>query len=182
MKVKDMVITAVFAAIICMVSPFTIPIGPIPLSLATLAIYIAASTLNWKFGTLSVVVYVAIGAIGLPVFSNFGAGIQRLVGPTGGFIIGYILCALVIGLILKKHSIKKWLYPVAMVIGTIVLYACGTAWFMFSLDYTLVSALMVTTVPFLIGDVIKIVLASVIAPRLRMILSNNETKRKKPPE
>jgi biotin transport system substrate-specific component len=109
MKIRNMVFTAVFAAVLCVVSPLTIPIGPIPLSLATFAIYLAASTLDWKYGTLSVVVYVALGLVGLPVFSRFEGGIQKLVGPSGGFIAGYILMALAAGLILSRYPRKRWL-------------------------------------------------------------------------
>lgn len=170
MKIRNMVFTALFAAIICVISPFKIPIGEVPITLATFAIYIAASVLNWKYGTLAVIIYILIGMVGLPVFSGFVGGVQRLVGPTGGFLIGYIPCALIIGLIVDKSESKKWLYPVAMVAGTAVLYACGTAWFMISLKYSLIAALMACVVPFLIFDAVKIILASVIAPRMRMML------------
>ena len=80
MSIRNMVFAALFAAVICAVSPFTIPIGPIPLSLATLAIYFAASTINWKFGTMSVVLYLLIGLVGVPVFSNFSGGVPKFVG------------------------------------------------------------------------------------------------------
>ncbi len=170
MKIKNMVFTALIAAVLCAVSPFTIPVGPIPLSLTTLVIYLAALTLNWKYGTLAVVIYLLIGIVGLPVFSGFHGGAQWLVGPTGGFLIGYIPCALIVGLIINIHENKKWLYPVSMVLGTAVLYTCGTVWIMMSLKYTLAAALMACVVPFLIGDAVKIVLASVIAPILRKAL------------
>lgn len=175
MKIRNMVFAALFAAVLCAVAPFTIPIGPIPLSLATLVIYLAASTLNWKYGTLAVVLYVLIGTVGLPVFSGPSGGVQKLVGPTGGFIIGYILCALVIGLIIDRLESKKWAYPAAMVLGTAVLYALGTAWFMVLMDATLVKALTLCVLPFLIGDAVKIVLASVIAPVLRKALKKQRS-------
>ncbi|MEL4105716.1 biotin transporter BioY [Oscillospiraceae bacterium WX1] len=170
MSIRNMVFTALIAALICVASPFVIPIGPIPLSLATLAIYLAASVLNWKYGTLAVIVYILIGAVGLPVFSGFTGGVQKLVGVTGGFIIGYIPCALVIGLLVDKFELKKWKYPVAMVLGTIVLYACGTAWFIHVTGAPFQKALTLCVLPFLIGDAIKIALASLIAPVLRKTL------------
>jgi biotin transport system substrate-specific component len=170
MTTKKMVFTALFAALICVMALFNIPIGPVPISLATFAIYIAASVIDWKHGTLAVLVYIAIGLIGVPVFSGITGGIQKLVGPTGGFLVGYIVCALVTGLIVDKYEEKKWIYPVAMVAGTALLYACGTAWYMVSLKQTLAAALMTCVVPFLIGDAVKIVLASVISPRIRKLL------------
>ncbi len=174
MKIENMVFTALFAAIICIASPFTIPIGPVPLSLATLAIYIAASVLNWKYGTLAVILYILIGMVGLPVFSGFSGGVQKLVGPTGGFIIGYIPCALIIGLIVDKFELKKWAYPVSMVLGSILLYLCGTAWFIVVTKMTLAKTLMLCVVPFLIGDAVKIILASVISPILRKTLNKQK--------
>lgn len=172
MKIRNMVFTALFAAVICAAAPFVIMLlfSPVPLSLATFVIYIAAASINWKTGTLAVVLYLLIGMIGLPVFSGFTGGVQKLVGPTGGFLIGYIPCALVIGLLVDRFENKKWLYPVSMVLGTAVLYAFGTVWFMVSLKYTLAAALVACVVPFLLGDAVKIVLASVIAPALRKLL------------
>lgn len=177
MKIREMVFTALFAAIICVVSPFIIllPFSPVPLSLATFAIYIAAASMNWKTGTLAVALYLLIGMIGLPVFSGFTGGVQKLVGPTGGFLIGYIPCAFIIGRIIDKFERKTWLYPVSMVLGTSVLYACGTVWFIISMKYTLAAALMACVVPFLIGDAVKIILASVIAPVLRKVLKKQGT-------
>lgn len=170
MKLKDLVFTALFAAIICVLAPFVIPVGPIPLSLATFAIYIAASVIDWKYGTLAVIVYILIGTAGLPVFSGFSGGVMKIAGPTGGYIVGYIVCALVIGLIVDRNEKKKWVYPVAMIVGTALLYACGTARFINLTGTTLTGALTVCVIPFLIGDAIKIILASVIAPKLRTML------------
>jgi biotin transport system substrate-specific component len=170
MKLRNMIFSALFAAVLCAVAPFSIPIGPIPLSLATFVIYIAAATINWKYGTLAVVLYVLMGLIGLPVFAGPSGGIQKLVGPTGGFIIGYILCALVIGLIVDRFETKRWAYPVAMLLGTVVLYALGTTWFIVLMKVTLAKALMSCVVFFLPGDAAKIILASVIAPILRKAL------------
>ena len=131
MKLRNMIFTALFAAIICVLSPIPLPpiFGMIPLTLGTLAIYLTASSLNWKSGTLAVCLYILIGLVGLPVFSNFGAGVPRLIGPTGGFLIGYIPMAFIIGFVIDKAEMKRWVYPVAMVLGTIPLYALGTVWY-----------------------------------------------------
>ena len=175
MTTRDKVFTAVFAAVLCAVSPFVIWIGPVPLSLATFAVYLAASVLYWKYGALSVVLYVALGLIGLPVFSGFTSGLPKLVGPTGGFLVGYIAMALVIGLIVTRNAHKKWIYPVAMALGTVVLYVCGLAWFMYSTGSTLPASLMACVVPFLPGDAVKIILASIIVPRLRTVVDKQTT-------
>lgn len=178
MKTRNMILTAFFAGIICVMALLSsvIPIlfGPIPLSLAIFGVYVTASSLNWKNGTLAVIVYILIGLVGIPVFSNFGAGVPKLIGPTGGFIIGYIPCALVIGIIVDRLESKKWAYPVAMVLGTIVLYVCGALWFAVSQNVTLVKALAVCVVPFLIFDAAKIVVASVVSPILRKALKKQK--------
>jgi biotin transport system substrate-specific component len=167
MKTKNLVMTALFAAVLCVAAPFTLPIGPIPLSLATLVIYVAASVLDWKLATLALLVYILLGAVGLPVFSNMTGGFQKIAGVTGGFIVGYLPCAMAVGLMIKGLRARRWSYPVAMLLGTALLYACGTAWFTVAAHTTVSKAVMTCVVPFLPGDAIKIVVASALAPMLR---------------
>lgn len=166
-----MALTALFAAVLCAAAPFSIFIGPVPLSLATLMIYLAAGALDWKSGAVSVVLYVLLGMIGLPVFSGFEGGFQKIVGVTGGFIIGYIVCALGTGLVIALFRGKLWAYALGMVIGTILLYTCGTAWFMFQTRTALPASLALCVTPFLPGDAVKIVIACIAAPKLRVALS-----------
>ena len=169
-----MVYTALFTAVICAVAPFSISIGPIPLSFATLAIYLAAVSLDWKYSVLSVVVYVALGAIGLPVFSNFEGGFYKIAGVTGGFIIGYIPLALATGLSAHASGKNRWIQLSGMVIGTVMLYTCGVMWFMLQMKVSLVAAIMTCVSPFLVGDSIKIAFAWIITPQLRKALSRNK--------
>ena len=166
MKTKDMVTVGVFAAMICVFAPFSVPVGPIPVSLASFAVYIAA-TLGTKKGTAAVMIYILLGACGLPVFSGFSGGIAKLVGVTGGYIIGYIFCAIISGIIVERFGRKKVVYPVAFIVGTIILYALGTAWFMIQSGNGLYESLMACVIPFLIGDAVKIAAASVVVYRLR---------------
>jgi len=165
-----MVFSALFAAVLCAVAPFAINIGPIPLTFATLVIYLAAGTLDWKLGALSVALYVTMGAVGVPVFSNFQGGLHRIVGATGGFIVGYIPCALAIGIIIKIFQYRILAYALGMAIGTILLYTCGTAWFMLQSGNPLAASVAMCVTPFLPGDAIKIIFACVIAPQLRKAL------------
>jgi len=163
---RDLVVTAIFAAALCVVSPFTIPIGPVPISLATLMIYITAGVLGAQKATVAVALYVALGAFGLPVFTNFGGGLPKIVGATGGYIVGYVPLALLCGLptSLAPKKFFNVLFPVAAVVGTAVLYALGTAWFVFSTGNTLAFALSVCVVPFIAGDLAKIVVAQLVSP------------------
>lgn len=169
---KTIAFTALLAAVICAVSPWTIPLGPIPLSLASLGVYLAACVLDCKHGVAAVVAYVVIGGVGLPVFSGARGGFGALVGPTGGYIIGYIVLALAEGLIIDFFAKEKRirLYPVAMVAGTALLYALGTGWYMAQTGVELLPALAVCVLPFLAGDAVKIVAATAVGFPVRRAL------------
>ena len=162
------------AAFICVAGPFTVPVGPIPLSLATFAVYLAGAVLGWKRGTAAVALYLLIGLIGVPVFSGFTGGFQKLAGVTGGYLVGYLFCALITGLGTgdsdqpgKKTVI---LSALRMIAGTVVLYAFGTAWFVIQTGKTLGAALALCVLPFLIGDAVKITAAALIAAPVRRAL------------
>lgn len=186
--VRNMAFIAVMAALICVAAPFAVPMpGLVPISLATFAVYLAGGLLGAKKGTIAVLIYVLLGAVGLPVFSGGAGGFAKLLGVTGGYIIGYIPCALLSGLFVdlffRKKSLKNltgnvtqrilgwinviWAVPVGMILGTLACYVFGTAWFMIATGTPLASALMACVVPFLIGDAIKIVCASAITIALR---------------
>lgn len=118
-------------------------------------------------GVIAVLIYIVLGACGVPVFSGFKAGAQVLAGATGGYIVGYVFLALIEGVIIDKFEDKKFVYPLAMVLGTAVLYAFGTAWFIAIMKTTFVAALLTCVVPFLVGDALKIAAATAISLPLR---------------
>ena len=169
MKTRDMTIIAVMAALICVAGPLSISIGPIPLSLASFAVYMAGAVLGAKKGTLAVGIYLLLGLVGLPVFSGFSGGFQKLIGVTGGYLVGYLPCALLTGLGTGPNAPKLKL-PAFMVLGTVALYLIGTAWFMIQTKNPLGSALGMCVIPFLPGDAIKIVAASLLAQPIRKAL------------
>ena len=158
--------TAVMAAVTCVLAPMSIPIGPVPISLTNLAIYIALYLLGWKLGTLSCVVYLLIGILGVPVFSGFTGGLGKLLGPTGGYIIGFLPMAVIGGLFLKRFQ-HRGLHCFGLALGTIVCYLLGTAWFCFSMKTSVAAALGQAVFPFIPFDAAKIVLAAGIGPLLR---------------
>ena len=170
-----MVFMAIFAALICIAGPvaLTIPGTVIPITLCTFAIYLAGAMLGGKRGTISVVVYIMLGTVGLPVFSNFMGGFAKLLGPTGGYIVGYVPLVLLTGIFAEMSSAtkKRWLMPVGMVLGTVVMYALGTAWFMVLTGKNLAAALGMCVLPYLIGDSIKMVLTTAVAVPLRARLN-----------
>jgi biotin transport system substrate-specific component len=168
-KIHAMCIIAVFTALMCVLSPLSIPLEPVSITLATLVVYLIGAVFSWKISLPIILIYLLLGMVGMPVFSKFQGGIQVLVGPTGGFLIGYIPCLLFESLLLGKTKKRLWAYPLAMLGGTIFLYACGLAWFLIygKGNYDFAKAMMVCVVPFLPGDAIKIALASFAGYRLR---------------
>ena len=113
----QMAVTAVMAAVLCVLGPLTVPIGAIPISLANFVICLTAWLLGPKFGTLSVAVYLCIGLIGVPVFSGYGAGLAKLAGPTGGYLVGYLLLALIGGLFIEKSNGNPVVSGIGLVLG-----------------------------------------------------------------
>ena len=162
---ERMVLGALFAALTAVCAQVIIPVGTIPVSLSLLPVLLCGALLRPWDAAAAMAAYVLMGLIGLPVFSNLEGGAGKLFGPTGGYIIGYILCALLIGLILKK----KRSFPrtvLAMSCGVLICYVFGTAWFCVSTGQEPLSALTVCVLPFLPFDAGKIALAAVISQRL----------------
>ena len=158
---------ALMAAVLCVVGPFTIPIGPVPVSLAPLVILLSVYILGTKNGTLSLLIYLLIGAVGVPVFSGFTGGLGKLAGPTGGYFIGYILMALIAGWFIHRFYDKVVIQFLGMVLGLAVLYAFGTAWLAFSAGMSFGAALAAGVLPFIIFDLIKIIIAIALGRTVR---------------
>ena len=178
MKTKDIAFIGIMAALLCIAGPLSVPVGPVPLSLASFAVYLAGAVLGWKKGTAAVAIYLLIGLAGVPVFSGFSGGFPKLAGVTGGYLIGYLFCAAVTGLSVRKPlpdgrrraAVRMGLFMAA---GTVVLYAFGTAWFVIQTGRTLGAALGLCVLPFLPGDTVKIAAAVLAAGPIRSALKNS---------
>lgn len=174
--ILDMVYAAVFTAIIAVLAQISIPLGIIvPFTLQTLGVFIASAMLGWKRGTLSVILYVLLGIIGLPVFAGFSGGAAVLFGATGGYIIGFIFTALAVGFMTDKLGRKLWVLAVSMVVGLLLCYIFGTAWFIILYNMQgkamdIITALGYCVFPFLIADGLKIIVAAVLVNRLDKII------------
>ena len=130
------------------------------------AIYLSLYLLGWKRGTVSYLVYVLIGAVGVPVFSGFTGGLGKLAGATGGYIVGFIPMAVIAGLVIDRYR-NRGLQLAGMIVGTAVCYAFGTAWFCFVMDSTPMAALSLCVIPFIPGDLVKMLLAMWVGPMIR---------------
>ena len=169
-KTYDIVYIAVFAVIMAICSWISIP-AAVPFTLQTFGVFIAVGVLGGKRGSLSVLVFILLGAIGIPVFANFSGGIGVLAGPTGGYIIGFLFSALLMWTMEKLPGKKSVMQIVSMIAGLIVCYAFGTVWFVIvygrmngPIGFT--AALASCVVPFIIPDIIKIALAYVLSRKL----------------
>lgn len=163
----QLVYCALFAALIAVLAQLSLPIGPVPISLATFGIMLCGLLLGWKYGAVAVGVYILLGLVGVPVFAGFRSGAATLAGATGGYIVGYLPCAMISGL--SIHALQKDYLGrcLLMEIGTVVCYALGTAWFMHVTGNTWWASMGICVAPFLPGDAAKILLAAFLAPRLR---------------
>nr|WP_312577673.1 biotin transporter BioY [Sedimentibacter sp.] len=168
-KIINLTLIGLMAAVTCILGPLTIiiPISPIPISFTNLAIYLTVILLGGKKGTICYLVYLLIGFVGLPVFSNFTSGPAKLLGPTGGYLIGFIFMAVISGFFVDKFPGKIYMYILGMVLGTIVTYALGTVWLAYQANMTFVQALFAGVIPYIIGDIVKIIIATVLGSTIK---------------
>ena len=170
------------AALQCIISPFAIafPISPVPMSLATLMLYLSVYILGKKHATISCGIYLLIGLVGLPVFSGFTGGAGKLFGPTGGYLIGYLALTWIGGWCVEKWSsvsgnaggsgtsrLNFLLQMLGLVLGTAVCYLFGTLWLAYQAGMDFLAALSVGVLPFIIGDVVKIVVGVAVGNLVR---------------
>lgn len=168
---KQMTGIAIMTALCCILGPFTVSVGPVPVSLSTLAIFLCVYALGMRDGTIAVGLYILLGLFGLPVFSGFSGGVAKVMGPTGGYIVGYLFLAVISGFFIDSVPVKKvYLHLVGMLCGEAVLYVFGTAWFIFLMRMPLSQALMLCVVPFIPFDLVKMVLATVLGVGVRTAL------------
>lgn len=167
-RTKQMVLIALMTAVTCVLGPLSIPLpfSPVPISLTNFAIFLAIFVLGMKNGTISFIIYLLLGAVGVPVFSSFRGGLQVLAGPTGGYLIGFIFLALIMGFALDHFDRKLVPTIIGMIIGMAVCYAFGTVWLAKLLSLSFKEGLMMGVIPYLPGDAAKIIIAAIVGPKL----------------
>ena len=173
LQAKQLAVCALFAALTAVCSQIQIPLPAIPINLALFAVHLCAALLAPRYAALSMAAYILLGAVGVPVFSGFRGGLDALLGPTGGYILGFLATAPITGLMMGDGKLRR-LIP-AMVLGLLACYVFGTAWFM--VVYTrntgaigLWTALGWCVFPFILPDAAKMALAALVARRLKPIL------------
>ena len=170
-KTRDLVYIAICISLICICSWITIP-GTIPFTLQTFAIFVTLGLLGWRRGLFSILIYIILGIIGLPVFSSFNSGIGVILGPTGGYIIGFLFSSFLYFLLekfIKNENIKLIL---GFILSLILCYLIGTIWFYYvygsNIEYmSFYNVMMICVIPFIIPDLLKILLAFVVVKNVK---------------
>lgn len=168
-KIHTITECALFSAIICVLSPFVIPLGPIPFSLSLFAVMFTAMVLPCKKATASVIVYILAGASGVPVFSGFQGGVNILLGPTGGYIWSYVIVVTVISLSGKMHLSWRLVFSF---VSLVICYLCGTAQYAIVTETESIwTSLIICVIPFIPLDIIKTAFAVFLGGRVKNILA-----------
>lgn len=175
-NVKNITQIALLTAVLCVLSPLTIylPISPVPIALGNFVIYIFAILLGTKKSFMGVIIFILLGAVGLPVFSQGQGGFAYLVGPTGGYLFGYLFCSLGTSIgenignrVSDNKVIRTAILVLGMVIGTILCYLLGTIWLSYLNNLDFDKALAAGVIPFIPGDTAKIIIAIILTTPLK---------------
>lgn len=171
-RLRRWLFCALFAALTAICSQIQIPLPMVPINLALFAVHLCGALLGPRDGALSLTIYICLGAIGAPVFVGFMGGFGVLLGKTGGYAVGYILCAAIVGLLCQRWSSFP-LQCAGMALGVGACYTFGTIWFMVVTHLDLWTSLVYCVWPFLPGDAVKILLAAWVTRRLKPIFLQN---------
>lgn len=159
-KLRMMIVTALFSAIIGVLAQITIPLPLVPITGQTLAIGLAATILGSRYGSFSVILYLIIGSSGVPVFAEFSGGFSKLVGPTGGYLVGFLPTAFFIGWFMEKTSFNFKNAVIANSIGMLITLTFGTVWLKVAANLSWTAALAGGFTPFIVVGLIKASFAS----------------------
>ena len=167
-RTRQITLIGLMTAITCILAPLSIPLpfSPVPISLTNLVIFISVFILGMKDATISFLIYLLLGSVGLPVFASFHAGLSVLAGPTGGYLIGFIFLALIQGFAMKYFDRKLIPTIIGMLIGMAVCYIFGTVWLAKLMSLSFKEGLFMGVIPYLPGDAVKIIIAVIVGPKL----------------
>lgn len=174
LNTRELTIIGLMTAVMCVLGPIAmpIPISPVPISFGNLAIFLALYVLGMKQGFIGYLVYFFLGLAGLPVFSGFSGGIGKALGPTGGYLIGFFFMAVIAGFFIDRWHGQKLMSITGMILGALVCNIFGTIWLSYQLGISFMAGLGVGVLPYIPGDLIKIICASIIGPTLRKAVRN----------
>ncbi|WP_295822445.1 biotin transporter BioY [uncultured Deinococcus sp.] len=163
---RDLALVVGGAVLIALIAQVEIPLKPVPVTLQTLGVLLVGAALGWKRGTASLGTYLGAGIIGLPVFAGGGAGLAKLAGPSGGYLIGFVLAAGLVGFLVQRFALDRRVLgtALAMLAGTALIYAVGLPWLAATTGLRGAALLNAGLTPFLLGDTLKLGLAALLLP------------------
>lgn len=172
-KGKELALIGLMSSMLCIVGPLSVPLpfSPVPISLTNLAIYISLYILGMKRGCVSYLIYLLIGFTGVPVFSAFTGGPGKLLGPTGGYLVGFIMMAWIGGFCIDRWPARPLRCFLGLAAGTCVCYLFGTLWLAIQAELTFAQALVSGVIPFIAGDILKIFFAMAVGPAVQRRLT-----------
>lgn len=141
--------------------------SPVPLTLQTLFVLLSGALLGSNLGTISQLSYVLLGVLGLPIFTGAGSGIFYLFGPTGGYLLGFVLAALFVGRFIKQSQDNLFSTFILLCLGDLIILGLGILWLKILFDYTLAKLLFIGFIPFIPGDLLKALIASTLYLKLK---------------
>jgi len=170
-KLRWMVLASLMAALTAVGAYIHVPIGPVPIVLSTLFVLLSGLLLGSRWGLASMALYLFVGAIGMPVFSGGRGGFAHFLGPTGGYLFGYLLASLLTGMISERSHGNFFWEIIAVIIGSLAIYGLGVPWLKTVTQMSWPKAVIVGMVPFLIGDAVKASIALILARAVRPVLN-----------
>lgn len=175
-QLRPIVLSSLMAGLMAVGAYIHIPIGPVPIVLTNLFVLLAGLLLGSRWGAVSAGIYLLVGAIGMPVFYGGKGGLAHILGPTGGYLFGFVLCACLTGFISERlrHTLPG--SGIAVVVGSLIIYGLGVPWLKMMTNMSWNKAWMVGMLPFLIGDALKAVVAILLARAVRPMLNRQVTK------
>ena len=176
-QLKMTVYASLCAALTAVGAFVAIPIGPVPIVLQNFFVFLTGLVLGSRWGLASVGIYLIAGILGFPVFAGGAGGIGRIIGPTGGYLIGYLPAVFIIGVIVEKRRANLYLDIVALVSGSLIVYFFGVSWLKIITGMSADKAIAVGMIPFLPGDALKIAAAIASARVLRRTIGAPSTPR-----
>ena len=167
-RTRDLAFIAMMAALTAVCAWITVPFSIVPFTLQTFAVFLALALLGGKRGTAAIALYLCLGLVGLPVFAGFSGGVGPLLGPTGGYLVGFLFTGLVYWAVTAKLGDGLPVKTTAMILGLAVCYAFGTLWFIrvYTEPTTVTATLMLCVIPYIPVDAVKLALALVVSHRV----------------
>ncbi len=166
MRIQEMALISLMAAILCVVGPVTIPVGVVPVSTTIAVLYLLTYVIGMRKAMISCLIYIGIGLIGLPVFAGYSAGPAVLLGPTGGYLMGYLCVVWCSGIFIDRFT-KRGFHLIGMLTGLLLCYLLGTIWLAYQANLSFWQALLAGVIPFVIFDLLKIGVMLIFGPMIR---------------